>query len=175
MTVSGCAGSAHMGPMTHTPDPRAAQLSTNDFCALLPRRRRTTQAHGLILKLPRTGLVVVPFREHKNGWDAVVVEGHGAYPVGGYDVYISNGEIETAIEVRLGEEVDVQLVTAEEAEALADGDYILTRAHGGLRKATVDGEVRWIRAFFKKLSLRTAEIVDQFPVVVTSTKAVANV
>lgn len=67
--------------MANTPDPLAAGLSTTDYCALLPRRRSNRQARGLTLKLLRTGLVVVPFREHTNIWDAVVVDGHGAYPV----------------------------------------------------------------------------------------------
>lgn len=143
-------------------------MSTNDYCASLPRRRRTHQAQGLILKLPRTGLVVVPFRSHKGGWDAVVVEGYGAYPVGGYDVSISDTEIETAVELRLGEEVPVQIVTAEEAEKLEDGSYILTRAHGGLRKEAIDGEIRWVRSFPRRAQFRTEEIADEFPVVVTT-------
>lgn len=155
--------------MTHTPDPAADGLSTNDYCASLPRRRHTHRAQGLILKLPRTGLVVVPYRSHAGGWTCVVVEGYGAYPVGGYDVSISNTEIETAIEVRLGEEVPVQLVTAEVAETLEDGSFILTRAHGALAKQIVDGQTRWGRKAFGKVSVSTAEIADQFPVVVTST------
>lgn len=155
--------------MTHTPDPEAEGLSINDYCARLPRRRYAHTAHGLILKLPRTGLVVVPFRSHTTGWDAVVVEGHGSYPVGGYDVYISNNEIETAIEVRLGAEVPVKLVTAETAEKLEDGSWILTRAHGQLAKQIVDSQTRWGRTAFKKVSVSTAEIADEFPVVVIST------
>jgi hypothetical protein len=59
---------------------------------------QTHQARGLILKLLRAGLVVVPFREHTNVWDAVVVDCYGAYPVGGYDVHVSTNETETAIE-----------------------------------------------------------------------------
>ncbi|QOD06072.1 hypothetical protein IDT60_21150 (plasmid) [Pseudarthrobacter sp. BIM B-2242] len=163
-----------MSPMTHAPDPTADGLSTNDYCASLPRRRYTHQAQGLILKLPRTGLVVVPFRSHKGGWSCVVVEGYGAYPVGGYDVSISNTEIETATELHLGEPVPVEIVTAEEADALEDGRYILTRTHGSLHKATVDGQIRWVRNAFGKVSVSTEEIADQFPLVVTPAKESAH-
>lgn len=156
--------------MTHAPDPEAEGLSSNDYCARLPRRRYSHQAYGLILRLPRTGLVVVPVRDYKDGWGCVVVEGYGAYPVGGYDVSISNTEIETAIEVRLGEEVPVQVATAEEAEALPDYSYILTRAHGGLRKKTFGSDIRWVQGFpSRRAQYRTEEIADQFPVVVTFT------
>lgn len=172
--VSSSAGSAHMGSMTHAPDPEAEGLSINDYCAQLPRRRFAHQAHGLILRLPRTGLVVVPCRWHKYGWDAVVVEGHGDYPVGGYDIYISNNEIETAIEVRLGEEVPVQLVTAETAEKLENGSWILTRSHGALAKQIVDSQTRWGRTAFKKVSVSTEEIAAEFPVVVTSTTSAVH-
>lgn len=153
--------------MTTDPDPRADGISINDYVALLPRRRYSHLAQGKILLLPRTGLVVVPFREHSGGWDAVVVDGYGNYPVGGYHLSISDGEIETAIELTLGEPVPVELVnTAEEAEALEDGTHVLTRTHGALSKTTIDGEVRWVRPFINKVSLRTDELADQLPIVV---------
>jgi hypothetical protein len=154
--------------MTTTPDPRADGISTNDYVATLPRRRYTHQAQGLNLLLPSSGLVVVPFAERGQGsWAAVVVDGHGAYPVGGYHVVLSRGEIETAIELTLGEQVPVELVnTVEEAEALEDGTYVLTRAHGGLAKQTIEGETRWVRSFFNKVSVTTAELAAEFPVVV---------
>lgn len=41
--------------MSQTPDPRANGISTNDYCALLPKQRLTHEAQGLILLQPRTG------------------------------------------------------------------------------------------------------------------------
>lgn len=153
--------------MTHTPDPRAEGLSINDYCALLPRRRHSHEGRGKILLLPSSGLVVVPFQEHTGGWDVAVVEGHGSYPVGGHHLSVSDAEIETAVEISLGEPVPLHFVNSgAEAEALEDGTYILTRSRGGLSKATVDGETRWVRTIIDKVSLRTDEIADQFPVVV---------
>ncbi|WP_139187269.1 hypothetical protein [Pseudarthrobacter chlorophenolicus] len=149
--------------MSHTPDPRAMGLSTTDYCKSLPRLRYSHEARGLVLLMPRTGLVVVPFLEHKGGWDAVVVDGGNNYPVGGYHVYLGDTEIETATEIRLGEPVPVQLVTLDEADALEDGSSILTRDHGSLRKKTIDGEVFWTRTILKRVSIRTEEIADQFP------------
>mgnify|MGYP006361548937 CR=1 FL=1 len=89
--------------MSHEPDPRANGISTNDYCKLLPKQRYTHEAQGLILMLPSSGLVVVPFHEHTGGWDVVVVEGFGSYPVGGYHLSVGDAEIETAIELTLGE------------------------------------------------------------------------
>lgn len=161
-----------MSPMTHTPDPRAEGLSTNDYCKLLPRRRHSHEGRGKILLLPSSGLVVVPFQEHTGGWDVTVVEGHGSYPVGGHHLSVGDAEIETAIELSLGEPVPLHFVNSgAEAEALEDGTYILTRSRGGLSKATVDGETRWVRSIIDKVSLRTDEIADQFPVVVPGSAA----
>jgi hypothetical protein len=166
-----------METMSHIPDLRADGISTNDYCALLPRRRYEHEARGRILLLPRTGLVVVPFEELKDGgWYVAVVEGRGAYPVGGYHLYASKVEIETAIELTLGEPAPAVIVnTAEEAEALEDGAFILTRDHGGLSKKSIDGEARWTRSILKRVSLRTEEIADQFPVVVRRSKETASV
>lgn len=157
-----------MGPMTREPDPRANGISTNDYVALLPRRRYSHEAQGKVLLLPSSGLVVVPFERRKGGgWTVVVVEGHGANPVGGYNLVPSDGEIETAIEVRLGAEVPVHVVaTVEEAEALADETPVLTRTHGWLRRETVDGETRWVRKAFGKVSLSTAQLAAELPLMV---------
>lgn len=154
--------------MTYAPDPRADGISTNDYVALLPRRRFSHLSQGLNLLLPSSGLVVVPFAKHPGGWDVVVVDGHGSYPVGGYHLSVGDGEIETAIELSLGDEVPVELVaTPEEAEALDDGTRVLTRTHGSLTKGTVDGETRWLRHLMTKLSLTTAELADDLPAVVS--------
>lgn len=166
-----------MTSMSHTPDPRANDISTVDYCALLPRRRYSHEARGSVLLLPRTGLVVVPFEELKGGgWYVAVVEGHGAYPVGGYHLHACDAEIETAVELSLGEPMpDAMVSTLEEAEALEDGVFILTRDHGGLSKKAIDGETRWTRTILKKVSLRTEEIADQLPVVVRRSKETASV
>lgn len=158
--------------MTYAPDPRADGISTNDYVAMLPRRRYSHEAQGRNLLLPSSGLVVVPFDERGNGsWAVVVVDGYGAYPVGGHHLVLSRGEIETAIELTLGEPAPVELITStEEAEALEDGTHILTRTHGGVSKKTVDGETRWVRPFFNKVSLRTDELAAELPVIVRSQK-----
>lgn len=158
-----------MKPMSHTPDPRAVGISINDYCKLLPKQRYTHEAQGKILLLPSSGLVVVPFKEHTGGWDVVVVEGFGSYPVGGYHLSVSDGEIETAIELALGEPVPVRFVGGrKEAEHLADGDYILTRAGYSLRKGTDDAGTIWTA--FLKDPVRTADLDDSlFPAKVSVT------
>lgn len=155
-------------------------ISTTDYCKLLPRRRYSHEARGRVLLMPRTGLVIVPYEETKGGgWYVTVVEGHGSYPVGGYNLFISADEIETAVELTLGEPIPSLVVNShKEAEALEEGSYILTRTHGGLRKTTVDGETRWTRSILKKVSLRTDELPDEFPIGVsarTSAKVAVNV
>jgi hypothetical protein len=146
-----------MGPMTNGTDPRAEGLSTNDYCALLPRQRYSHEAQGLILRLPRTGLTVVPFKETGSGyWDAVVVEGSKTYPRGGYPISLSKVEIETAIELTVGDPVETNFVsTPEEAETLELGQYILT-TEGSFKKSEKDGKTLWTRLF--KEPLTTAEL-----------------
>lgn len=149
--------------MSYTPDPRANGISTHDYCALLPRQRYTHEAQGQILLLPSSGLVVVPFKEHIGGWDVVVVDGHGSYPVGGYNLSVGDAEIETAIELTLGEPVSVHFVNnREEADALPDGTFILTRAGHSLGKDTDDNGTIWTR--FLEAPVRTADLDDSlFP------------
>ena len=45
-SVSSFARSAHMRSMTYAPDPRADVTCTNDYCALLPRRRDAHEARA---------------------------------------------------------------------------------------------------------------------------------
>ncbi|KIS27848.1 hypothetical protein TV39_08970 [Arthrobacter sp. SPG23] len=163
--------------MSHTADPRANGISTVDYCALLPRRRYTHEARGRVLLFPRAGLVVVPFEELKGGgWYVAVIEGHGAYPVGGYHLHACDAEIETAVELTLGEPVpDAMVSTTAETDALEDGVFIRTRAHGGLSKETVDGETKSTRTILRKVSLRTDELADQLPVVVRCSKETAGI
>lgn len=149
--------------MSHEPDPRANGISTNDYCALLPKQRYSHEARGRILLLPSSGLVVVPFNEHTGGWDVVVVDGHGSYPVGGYHLSVGDAEIETAIELTLGEPVPVRYVGGrKEADGLPDGTYILTRAGYSLRKGSDEAGTIWTA--FLKDPVRTADLDDSlFP------------
>ncbi|WP_138418684.1 hypothetical protein [Sinomonas gamaensis] len=110
--------------MTRTPDPRAEDVSTNAYCSQLMKQRYSHEAQGLILLLPRTGLMVVPFAQNQHSWDAVVVEGSETYPRGGHHIAVGNAEIETALELPLIPHETVN--TPEEAEALPDGESILT-------------------------------------------------
>lgn len=155
--------------MTHEPDPRAVGISINDYCKLLPKQRYAHEAQGKILLLPSSGLVVVPFKEHTGGWDVVVVEGFGSYPVGGYHLSVGDGEIETAIELALGEPVPVRFVGGrKEADGLPDGTFLLTRAGYSLRKGTDDVGTIWTA--FLKDPVRTADLDDSlFPAKVSVT------
>ncbi|GAA4032944.1 hypothetical protein GCM10023063_15380 [Arthrobacter methylotrophus] len=155
--------------MSHTPDPRANGISTNDYCALLPKQRYSHEARGLMLLLPSSGLVVVPFEERKGGgWTVAVVEGFGSYPVGGHHLVIGDAEAETAIELSLGEPVPVRSVQdSDEADTLPDGTVILTRAGYSLRKDTDEAGTIWTR--FLEAPVRTADLGDDlFPAKVRS-------
>lgn len=154
--------------MTHAPDPRADGISTSDYCKLLPKQRYSHEAQGKILLLPRTGLVVVPFNDHIGGWDVVVVDGFGNYPVGGYHLSVGDAEIETAIELAIGEPVPVRFVQDRaEADALPDGYYILTRAGYSLLKGTDEAGTLWTG--FLKDPARTADLDDAlFPAKITA-------
>lgn len=74
-------------------------MSTNEYLATLPIRRRSAVARGLLLLTPRTGLIVVPYKKHTYGWDVTVVAGNSTYSRGGADLYLGSLEIETAIEL----------------------------------------------------------------------------
>lgn len=81
------------------PEPVAGE-SINQYVARLPRRRHSALAKGLLLEFPRTGTVGVPVEQHRGGWRVVVVaaDRRGVNRPGGYDLDVSDGEIETAIE-----------------------------------------------------------------------------
>lgn len=76
-------------------------LSINDYCALLPKRRWSHEAKSKLLYMPRNGMVLVPFEMVRGGgWNAVVAySDHPSYQPDGYSVFVSEMEIETAIEV----------------------------------------------------------------------------
>lgn len=83
-------------------------MSTNEYLATLPVRRRTAEARGRLLLTPRTGLIVVPVKKSPYGWNVIVVVGNSTYPRGGSDLYLGSLEIETAIEL-IDEEVLLDL------------------------------------------------------------------
>lgn len=80
-----------------------SSISTNDFYTEAPKLRYSHEAHGKLLLLPKSGLVVVPFKQERGGWYAVVTKGNSTYPVGGHNLFISDVEIESALEHHLGE------------------------------------------------------------------------
>jgi hypothetical protein len=82
------------------PDP-SMPGSINDYTALLPKLRHYTQSKGLVLYLPWSGLVIVPFELTANGANAVVVRGDATYRVGSYNLWIDSGQLETSPEVRI--------------------------------------------------------------------------
>lgn len=133
--------------MSHTPDPRAAGISTISYCRLLSPQRLSHDARGRILLMPGSGLTVVPFEMRKGGgWTVVVVDGYGSYPVGGYHLVIGDAEITTAIELAAGEPVPTRFVGGRaEAERLADGETLLTRNATVFTKKSIDGVVMWTR------------------------------
>lgn len=74
-------------------------LSTNDYTSALPRRRYSHEAKGTVLHLPRSGMTVVPYEFSSGGWYVVVVESdQESYPVGGHNLHVGHGEIETALQ-----------------------------------------------------------------------------
>ena len=74
--------------------------STNDYCARLPRRRHPAMALGMVLLFPRTGVIAVPHTRQRDGWTVTVVGGTSeTYRPGGYDLFVSDVEIATAIKV----------------------------------------------------------------------------
>jgi hypothetical protein len=81
----------------------SSSISINDFYAEAPKLRYSHEALGKLLLLPKSDLVVTPFRQETGGWYAVVVRGNSTYPVGGHNLFISDVEIESALEYKLGD------------------------------------------------------------------------
>jgi hypothetical protein len=91
--------------------------STNDYCARLPRRRHPATALGMVLLLPRTGVIAVPHTRQRDGWTVTVVGGSSeTYRPGGYDLFVPDIEIATAIKV----DVDKAPLVDEEMAPLAN-------------------------------------------------------
>lgn len=80
-----------------------SSISTNDFYADAPKLRYSHEALGKLLLLPKSNLVVAPFTQGRGGWTVVVVRGNALYPAGGHNLFISDNEIESALEYTLGE------------------------------------------------------------------------
>lgn len=82
--------------------PQAQQTGTsaNDYCASLPHRRHPSSALGTVLLFPRTGVLAVPHTQQRGGWIVTVVGGTSkTYRPGGYDLFVPNVEIATAVRV----------------------------------------------------------------------------
>lgn len=80
-----------------------SSISTNDFYADAPKLRYSHEALGKLLLLPKSNLVVAPFMQGRGGWTVVVVRGNALYPAGGHNLFISDNEIESALEHEIGE------------------------------------------------------------------------
>ena len=79
---------------------RQPGTSTNDYCARLPRRRRPALALGTVLLFPRTKVIAVPHARQQGGWTVTVVGGSSeTYRPGGYDLFVSDLEVATAVQV----------------------------------------------------------------------------
>lgn len=59
------------------------------------------EAKGKILQVPRTNVIVVPYEQRPGGFTCVVVRGNESYPVGGYDILVSDADLKRSIEVAL--------------------------------------------------------------------------
>lgn len=66
-----------------------------------PLRPAGTNIKGWVLNCQRTGLIVVPIHEHVTGWDCVVIMGNDTYPRGGYNIFVSDKELQRALAVEL--------------------------------------------------------------------------
>lgn len=82
-----------------TPEERAARDAQR---AVEGRVRWSYDCKGRLLTI-REGLTVVPYEQVKDGWYAVVVEATSerdqtSYPRGGYNILVSDDDVETAVE-----------------------------------------------------------------------------
>lgn len=74
-----------------------------ELLALPQERTHTHDMQGRLLLLPRTGLIVVPYKTNGIGYDVVIVSGDGTYPRGGYNLHVSDLEMQTAVELEPGD------------------------------------------------------------------------
>lgn len=85
--------------MPRTPEERAARDAKR---AAEGRLRWSYDCKGRLLTI-REGLTVVPYEQVKHGWYAVVVEAtterdRQSYPRGGYNILVSDDDVEMAVE-----------------------------------------------------------------------------
>jgi len=95
--------------------------STNEEVAALPKMRQSAHdVKGVILFLPRTGLIVVPVNPRgRNDWDCVIIdgsrcrteEGRESYPRGGYNIVVGDNELCTGVELEAGQVLAVSIQT----------------------------------------------------------------
>lgn len=77
-------------------------VSINEELDAFPELRRPfSNAIGMILQSPRTGLVYVPFDSRGAHWSCVVVYGDTTYPRGGHHIVVSDKEVIRSPEVML--------------------------------------------------------------------------
>ena len=103
-TAKGFCGDPTVIPEAHRPEG-----STNAELYTLPVRRKWTHdCKGLLLYLPRTDMVVVPVAMYGSpgesgascGYHCIVVRGTPRYPRGGYEICVSDWELQRAVEVQ---------------------------------------------------------------------------
>jgi len=123
---------------TVIPESHRPQGSTNAVLHELPAfREHTHDLIGVVLYLPRQMLVVVPFRLCDNGGaGCVIVEGDKKYPRGGYDIYVSEWELQRAERVVLRVPrrpfLDDQVWLKKSLRRLADGGDIWVQAEDAI-------------------------------------------
>lgn len=87
---------------TVIPEVHRPQGSTNAALHELPAfREHTHDLIGVVLYLPRSKHVVVPFKHHSGGMGVVIVEGDSNYPRGGHHVDVSDWELQRAERVAI--------------------------------------------------------------------------
>lgn len=103
---------AFKGPLidrTSIPPDRRPEGSTNDALHKLPVRRTTVHdLRGTLLLLPRTGIIAMPETMHVGGWNCVVIDGGDTdYRRDGYDIWVSDWELQRAVEFSMKTEWSV--------------------------------------------------------------------
>lgn len=81
---------------TEIPENRRSQGSINAELHELPVRQKWVSS-GTLLYLPRTKHIVVVTDHHAGGMRGVIVVGDETYPRGGYDIDVSDWEIQRAV------------------------------------------------------------------------------
>lgn len=112
---------------TVIPEHHRPHGSTNAALHELPAfREYTHDLIGVVLYLPRSKHVVVPFRHHSGGMGVVIVEGDASYPRGGHHVDVSDWELQRAerVSVRVPRKQVAGAGPNKTLRELADGDRV---------------------------------------------------